>query len=496
MPDSLKILFVSAECVPFAKTGGLGDVAGALPVYLKKLGHEVSVVMPFYSFIDCEKYKITGVIDKMSVQMGHEQIICKVCKTFINNEVPVYFIDYVPYFGRSDIYHDNKFNDYEDNPIRFTFLSKAALQLCNELNYKPDIVHANDWHTAILPAYLKRIYKDDTLLGDAASVLTIHNIAYQGRYNRYYYSFTGIGEEEFTADKFECYNDVNLLKGGIFFADMVNTVSPGYASETRTSEGGYGLDSFLNKRGENYTGILNGVDYSQWDPENDSLIPFNYSPDNLKGKYACKNVLQKQLGLHQSNETPIIGIVSRLVEQKGFYILTECIEDIVNNMDTQFAILGAGDTRLEGYYGNLPERFPGRIGSFIGYSNELAHLIEAGSDFFLMPSIYEPCGLNQIYSLKYGTLPVVRATGGLNDTVENYNPINGDGTGFKFDEASGKAIYNTVKWALETYRERKFHFKKLIRKAMAQNYSWEKSAGEYVNLYFRALGKLKNNTTS
>ena len=198
------------------------------------------------------------------------------------------------------------------------------------------------------------------------------------------------------------------------------------------------------------------------------------------------------MGLHQSNETPIIGIVSRLVEQKGFYILTECIEDIVNNMDTQFAILGAGDTRLEGYYGNLPERFPGRIGSFIGYSNELAHLIEAGSDFFLMPSIYEPCGLNQIYSLKYGTLPVVRATGGLNDTVENYNPINGDGTGFKFDEASGKAIYNTVKWALETYRERKFHFKKLIRKAMAQNYSWEKSAGEYVNLYFRALGKLKN----
>ena len=234
MPDSLKILFVSAECVPFAKTGGLGDVAGALPVYLKKLGHEVSVVMPFYSFIDCEKYKITGVIDKMSVQMGPEQIICKVCKTFINNEVPVYFIDYEPYFGRSDIYHDNNFNDYQDNPIRFTFLSKAALQLCHELRYKTDIVHANDWHTAILPAYLKKIYKDDTLLGNAASVLTIHNIAYQGRYNRYYYSFTGIGEEEFTADKFECYNDVNLLKGGIFFADMVNTVSPGYASETRT----------------------------------------------------------------------------------------------------------------------------------------------------------------------------------------------------------------------------------------------------------------------
>ncbi len=462
-------------------------MAGALPGYLKKLGHEVNVVMPLYKLIDRKKYIITGVTDKMMVQMGDAQITCSVGKTINNAGVSVYFIAYEPYFGRPDIYHDDKFNDFQDNPLRFSFLSKAALQLCHFLNYKPHIIHANDWHTAILPAYLKRIYKDDPLLSHAASVLTIHNIAYQGRYGHEYFSFTGLGDEDFTPDKFECYNAVNLLKGGIQFADVVNTVSPGYASETRTSEGGYGLHDFLNGKGNNYTGILNGVDYSLWDPEYDKLIPSNYSADDLKGKSVCKKVLQKQFGLDRSGESPVIGIVSRLVEQKGFFILSECIADMVNNMDVQFAVLGAGDKRIEEYFGNLPEQYPGRIGSYIGYSNELAHLIEAGSDLFLMPSIYEPCGLNQIYSLKYGTLPIVRATGGLNDTVENYCQDTANGTGFKFHEASGAAIYNTVKWALETYRERRSHFNKLIRHAMGKFFSWEESAGQYVQLYYRAL---------
>jgi len=487
MRGLLNILLVSSECVPFAKTGGLGDVTGALPRFLQKLGHNIIVVIPLYSYIDSKKHDINVTIDKMNVKMGHEAINCSVHKTTIPENVPVYFIDYEPFFGRSNIYHDNYFNDYPDNPKRFSFLSKAALQLCHELSFIPDIVHANDWHTAILPAYLKKIYKDDPVFSNTASVLTIHNIAYQGKYDRYYYGYTGLGEEDFTPDIFECFNAVNFLKGGIHFADVVNTVSKGYASETKTSSGGYGLDPFLIRKGDNYVGILNGVDYSEWDPAKDTLIPANYSYYNIKGKSVCKSVLQQQLGLKQTDKIPVIGIISRLVEQKGLYILSECIEDIINNMDVQFAILGAGDNQLETYYGNLQKRFPGKTGSFIGYDNKLAHLIESGCDFFLMPSLSEPCGLNQIYSLKYGTLPIVRATGGLNDTIENYNQDTGEGTGFKFWEPSGKAIYNTVNWAMETYHDRKPHLQQLIKKAMEQNFSWEKSVIEYVNLYNRAI---------
>lgn len=487
MAGSLKILLVASECAPFAKTGGLGDVAGALPVFLKRLGHDVRIVIPKYSFIDSEKHNINLAIKSMSVRMGDEYIIFAVHQTTLSEDVPVYFIDYEPYFLRPGIYHDNNFNDYHDNPKRFTFLSRAALQLCHGLNFKPDIVHANDWHTAILPAYLKKIFNDDPLFTDTASVLTIHNIAYQGRYARYYYNYTGLGEEDFTPDKFECYNAINFLKGGIHYADMVNTVSKGYARETRSAPGGCGLDNLLNRKGQNYVGILNGVDYSLWDPGKDKLIPANYNISGMKGKSVCKKVLQKQLGLKQDNHTPVIGIISRLVEQKGFYILSECIEDIVKNMNVQFAILGAGDNHLETYYGNLPSQYPEKIGAYIGYSNELAHFIEAGCDLFLMPSISEPCGLNQIYSLKYGTLPVVRATGGLNDTVENYNQETGEGNGFKFWEAGSKAIYNTVVWALDTYFNRKSHFKRLVKNAMEQHFSWEESAGEYVKLYSRAI---------
>jgi starch synthase len=487
MANKLKILFVSAECYPFAKTGGLGDVTGALPRFLQESGNKVIIVIPMYSFIDSSRFDITNTIRGMKVQMGTELITCDVNKTTLRGGVPVYFIDYEPYFGRPNMYHDDYFIDYHDNPKRFTFLSKAALELCHELNFAPDIVHANDWHTAVLPAYLKRLYKDDALFTDTASVLTIHNIAYQGRYASYYYSYTGLWEEDFAPDKFECHYAINFLKGGIYFADMVNTVSKGYASETKTSLGGFGLDYFLNRKGDDYVGILNGVDYQEWDPAKDTLIPANYNYENIKGKSVCKRVLQRRLGLEEVNKTPVIGIIGRLVEQKGFYVLSECIEGILNNMDVQFAILGSGDSQLETFFYNLPQRYPGKAGSYIGFNDELAHLIEAGSDLFLMPSVYEPCGLNQIYSLKYGTLPIVRAIGGLNDTVENYNQDTGEGSGFKFLDLSGNAIYNTVYWALDTYRTRKHHFRKLVKNAMAQEFLWKDSAGEYVKLYMRAM---------
>jgi starch synthase len=487
MAHPLNILFVSAECVPFAKTGGLGDVTGSLPFYLRKKEHRVIIVMPQYSFIEVSKYGITTAIEKMNVRYGKGEITCRAGTTALPGNVSVYFIDYEPYFGRTNIYNDDNFIGYSDNPRRFAFLSLAALQLCRELNFLPDIVHSNDWHTALMPAFLKRTYRDDPFFSKTASVLTIHNIAYQGIYESSYYYETGLGAEDFTPDKFECYNAVNFLKGGIRFADMVNTVSISYAAEIKTPSGGYGLDHYLRTKGDDFEGILNGVDYSQWDPGIDALIPENYSSASPAGKAVCKRALQEQFGLNQVNTTPLIGIVSRLVDQKGFYILAECIEEILNTMDVQFAILGSGDNYLEDYYSGLDDRYKGITGTYIGYSNELAHLTEAGSDFLLMPSLSEPCGLTQIYALRYGTLPIVRATGGLNDTVENYNQETGNGTGFKFSEPSGKAIYNTVKWALETYNNRKAHFEKLIINAMEQNFSWDKSAEEYIQLYGRAI---------
>lgn len=489
--SGLNILVVSSECVPFAKTGGLGDVAGTLPIALKKLGHDVRIVMPKYGFIDSNKFKIKYHHGPMGVQMGNSVEWCTVHETTIGDGVPVYFIEFNLFFERGGIYHDSEFNDYLDNPKRFAFLSRAALQLCHDLDFKPDIVHANDWPTALLPAYLKVWHWNDPVLGNAASVLTIHNIAYQGIYPKSHYPYIGLGEQNFTWDKFECFGYVNFLKGGVVFADVVNTVSPSYAKETKTPEGGYGLAPYLTDRGDNYYGILNGADYAEWDPATDKMIPANYSADDLSGKKKCKKELQKRMDLVQDDTIPIVGVVARFVSQKGLDLLADRIVSMVHDMKVQFAILGHGDKGLEWYFGGLPARYGGKIGAFIGYNNELAHLIEAGCDFFLMPSLYEPCGLNQMYSMKYGTLPIVRATGGLDDSVENYDEKTGEGTGFKFYEPSAKAIYYTVGWAVSTYYDRKEHMKKMIKNAMARDFSWEKSAREYEKLYEKAIRNKK-----
>ena len=495
MAKSLKILIASSECAPFAKTGGLGDVVGSLPIFLKNLGHDVRIVIPKYSFIPEDKYSIKPAAEQMNVPMGNAVEQCGIFKTTLNDTVPVYLIEHELYYNRSGIYHDAEFNDYNDNPKRFAFLSKAAIELCRKLKFRPDIIHSNDWQTSVISAYMKKLYKDDLFLNNVASVLTIHNIAYQGRYSRYYYDYIGLPEDDYTPDKFECLGAVNLLKGGIHYADMINTVSRGYAEETRTPEGGYGMDGFLNTRGPDYVGILNGADYSEWDPAIDKHLPANYNVNDLQGKNICKKELQKKLGLKNSLKIPIIGIISRFVEQKGLYILSECIENIVNTMNVQFAILGTGDKQLEEFYGSLQKKHKGNIGCYIGYDNELAHLIEAGSDFFLMPSLYEPCGLNQIYSMKYGTLPIVRATGGLNETVTDYDPDTGEGTGFKFLEPTGDAIYNIVRLALLIYNNRKIHYNKLVQNAMKQHFTWEESAKEYEKLYSKAIKNHRQSIT-
>jgi starch synthase len=324
-------------------------------------------------------------------------------------------------------------------------------------------------------------------LGSAASVLTIHNVAYQGVYDKESYDYLGLRWENFSPGKFEDHGKVNFLKGGIVYADMVNTVSPTYARESRTPAGGYGLAPFLNDKGDNYWGILNGCDYEKWNPSTDKLIPANYSIDDLRGKDTCKQALQERMGIEVNPKIPVIGVVSRLVGQKGLDLLAQVMEKILNQMQVQFVILGSGEKDLEAFYALIPARHPGQVGTYIGYSDELSHWIEAGADFFIMPSIYEPCGLNQMYSLKYGTLPIVRATGGLDDTVQQYDEVTGTGTGFKFWEISGNAIFYTVGWAVSTYFDRPQHMRNMIRQAMQQDFSWEKSAAAYLGFYERAI---------
>jgi len=487
MSKPLKIVMIASECVPFIKTGGLADVVGALPKALRKLGHEVHVILPKYQKIDAERFGLKHLQDNLGVWMGEGQQ--EWCSVDIANleGVPVYFIESWKYFGREGIYNDANNRDYTDNARRFSFLSRAALQLCTDRGIKADIIHAHDWQSALVCAYQKVWHWNNPIIGSAATVLTIHNIQYQGLFGRDHYPYIGLRWENFTPDKFEDYGNINFLKGGIHFADMVNTVSPTYAYETLTSDLGKGMGPALHQKGDRYLGILNGVDYADWNPETDPFIPANYTRENRSGKETCKAELQRKFGIEVNPNIPIIGVVSRFANQKGLDLFYEAIHQTVNTMDIQYVVLGSGDKSLEEKYNQLPALYPGRVGSFIGYNNALAHQIEAGSDFFAMPSHFEPCGLNQMYSLRYGTLPIVRNTGGLADTVEQYNEQTGNGTGFKYQDNTPVAIANTIGWAVSTYYDRKDHLKQMTDRAMQRNFDWESSAAAYLEMYKRAI---------
>ena len=482
----MKIVMIASECVPYAKSGGLADVVGTLPKALSAIGQQVIVVLPKYAAIDTVHHRLKHFLSPLGVWMGDTEEWCAVYMAE-NEGFPVYFIESDKHFARFGLYHDEHFNDYPDNARRFGFLTRAGLQLCRDIGFSPDIVHVHDWQTALASAYLKIWHWNDPVLGKAASLLTIHNIAYQGVYDAFHYNYLGLQPGNFTSEKFEDHGRINFLKGGIVYADMVNTVSPTYARETRTPVGGAGLAPYLNNKGDKYIGILNGADYEKWNPALDHKIPAMYSSSDLFGKKVCKSELQRRFFLEANPEIPVIGVIGRLVPQKGLDLLAQVIEGIVRDMIVQFVILGAGDKGLEDYYGQLPARYPGRIGSYIGYNDEIAHWIEAGADFFLMPSLFEPCGLNQIYSLKYGTLPIVRATGGLDDTVQQYDEQTGSGTGFKFWDPHPAAIYYTVGWAVSTFYDRKHHIQQMILAAMAQDYSWERSARQYLLAYQTAI---------
>jgi starch synthase len=480
--QTLKILFVASECAPFAKTGGLGDVVGALPKSLKRMGHDVRILMPLYSCIDRAKYGIR--FDSSAcIHMGNrEEQWVGIYTALLDQEVTVWFVECERFFGRPGIYHES-WGEYGDNAFRFALLSKAALQICKDKNFVPEVMHCHDWQSALVAGYLKTWDRILSPLSNTASVLTIHNIGYQGVYHPSAFPYIGLGWEHFTADKMEDHGKMNLLKAGVFFADALTTVSPSHATELLDPIGGCGLAPYLNSRKADLFGILNGVDYDYWNPETDKLIPAKYSSSNLTGKHKCKLEVQKRFSLETKAEIPLFGIVSRFAQQKGFDLLREALPRALQNMAFQLVVLGNGDQHTEDFFKWLSSVFPGRVGAHIGFSNELSHWIEAGSDFFLMPSLYEPCGLNQMYSLKYGTLPIVRSTGGLNDTVENYNEQTGAGTGFKFLLPTAPALHDTIGWAISTWYDRPHHIEQLRKQAMSREFRWEDSAQKYLQVY-------------
>jgi starch synthase len=482
LPSSNKrILFVTSECTPLAQTGGLGDAVSGLSKALRKRGHDARIVMPLYQSIDRARHGITF-SRSCCVHFGRgEEVWVGIFEGRLDGEVPVWFVDYARYFDRPYIYDD------QEDCYRFGVLSKAALQVCKDTAWIPHIAHVHDWMTSMSAVFLKTWDRVLSPLSHTASVLTIHNIGYQGKFSPAVLPFYGLGGDYMSPDRFEDFGMINLLKAGIQYADAVTTVSPTYASEIRGPIGGMGLAPYLNNRSEHVFGIVNGVDTEVWNPVTDKHLPARYSRDNLAGKAACKRALQERFGLTVDPKIPLFAIISRFAPQKGFDLIRGALPQALRDMIMQVVVLGTGDPFTENFFRWLHGAFPKSANAHIGFLPELAHLIEAGSDFFLMPSLYEPCGLNQMYSSLYGALPIVRATGGLDDTVENYHEAAGTGTGFKFWEISGRALFYTIGWAVSTWYDRPHHYAAMRQQGMARDFTWESSARQYEHVYEHAL---------
>ncbi len=478
---------VTSEAVPFAKSGGLADVVTSLSIALHDLGADIRILMPYYSSI--MKTRIEPLDIELAVPLGIGEERARLFRTQLpRREVPVYLLANSHFYDREGIYGGKDNAAYPDNARRFTFLNRAAFDVCRELDWIPDVMHLHDWPVCLIPTYLKQ-----GLAGEGfektASVVTIHNIGYQGVFPKQDIYYTALGWDAVRDVDNPSDETMNLLRIGLRDGDALTTVSPTYAREIQTPEYGAGLERLLVSRRRDLVGVLNGIDYDEWNPEVDPLIPGQFSSDDLSGKDVDKETLQRNCGFSVDPEKPVIGIVSRLVDQKGFVELADpshgAIRSICSDMEVQFVVLGSGEPWCQRELELLDQDLP-NFRAVIGFDNGLAHLIEAGADFFLMPSRYEPCGLNQMYSLRYGTLPIVRRTGGLADTVEQYDQDTGNGTGFLFDDLSARTIYDVVGWAVWAWYNRKDHIHKMRRRAMNRRYSWEKSGRRYLEVYDRA----------
>ena len=478
---ALKILFVTPEVEPFVKVGGLADMVGALPADLAALGHDVRVVCPAYGSV-----KRIGdwraLPDPLGVDVGTEAHWARTWETVLpGTKVPAYFIENHEHFARPEVY-TGPWGAHGDNDRRFAFFCRGALALCQQLDWIPDVIHCHDWTTGLLPMMLNTTLRA-TPLGRIATVFSIHNLEYQGYVSPRVIEFARLPAGEFRRDALELGGMVNLMKAGLTHATKLSTVSPTYAGEIRTAAGGFGLDALLRFRAGDLTGILNGIDDHSWDPARDPALPANYSAANLAGKAACKARLQERFGLERDPGVPLFGVVSRLASQKGLDLLADALPWVMERMKVQLVLLGNGDAGLESIYREAAERWRGRCGVQIGFDGKLARLIQAGGDFFVMPSRTEPCGLTQMYAMRYGTLPIVRATGGLIDTVQNYVEGQAAGTGFVFHDATAGALSDTLGWACATYYDRPQEMAALQQRAMAQDFSWRASAPKYVELY-------------
>ena len=491
--DRLRIVLAASEAVPFSKTGGLADVSMALAKSLDGLGHSVTVIVPDYRQLRLAKREqLPAVTDsglRFSISMHGRYVPGGVNWTMLpDSGVKVLLVSQSDYFDRPQLYMEDG-QGYQDNCARFCFFSRAVMDVCQQMVLRPDIIHCNDWQTGLIPALLHSQFAGRPGFENAASVMTLHNMAFQGRFWSPDMPLTGMDGRYFNMHHMESWGDLNLLKTGISFADQITTVSPTYAQEVCTADGGEGLDSLLSYRSDDLAGILNGIDTSIWDPESDPHLPASYSAHNIDlGKGICKSGLQKRMGLPQRDRVPLFGMVSRMSDQKGFDLIEECASRLLFD-DIQIVFLGTGDPRYEDYLQHLAHEHPSKVAVYIGFDEGLAHQIEAGADGFLMPSRFEPCGLNQMYSLRYGTLPIVRRIGGLADSVVNVEPETlraGVATGFVFDDYTSPQLVETIERAVELYRQPHV-WQQVMKTGMSTDWSWKNSARYYVETYRRAL---------
>lgn len=491
--DKLRIVLAASEAVPFSKTGGLADVSTALAKALDAIGHDVTMIIPDYRQLRLAKQdQLPNIVDtglRFSLSMNGKYVHGSVNWAMLpGTTVKVLFVSQPDYFDRPELYMENG-EGYSDNCERYCFFSRAVLEVCRQMVLRPDIVHCNDWQTGLVPALLHSQYVSRPGFENAATVMTLHNMAYQGRFWHFDMPLTDMKWRYFNMYQMEMWGDLNLLKTGIAFADQITTVSPTYASEVCTPEGGEGLDGLLSNRRSDLTGILNGIDTDDWDPATDRHLPAHYSVSEPQpGKSLCKSHLQQRVGLPVEADVPLIGMVSRMSDQKGFDLLADCAARLLNH-NVQFCFLGTGDPRFESYLAELADHYPDKVATVIGFDESLAHQIEAGSDAFLMPSRFEPCGLNQMYSLRYGTLPIVRKVGGLADSVVDTNTETlqlGTATGFVFDDYSSDQMATTIERAVSFYRDTEA-WKKVMSHGMSCDWSWTTSARHYVETYHKAI---------
>jgi starch synthase len=474
----MRILFATSEVMPFSKTGGLADVSAALPAALAKQGHEVTIITPRYKCVDPGTHELHRKRQRLTVSIRGKPVHGSLLEGKTPAGVPVLFVDQPGYFDRDGLYGTHN-ADYPDNDERYAFFSRCVLESCVQLDLSPDIIHCNDWQTGPVPVLLEEDYRDRPVLNGCGVVFTIHNLGYQGLFPPDALMSLGLGWEMFTPSSLEFYGKLNYMKAGLVFADRITTVSRRYAEEIQTPAFGFGLDGVLRERASDLRGILNGVDYRLWDPSHDPHIAAPYSREDLSGKAKCKADLQQRMGLPQNPGLPLIGIVSRLTSQKGLDLFIDSAEELIK-LDAQWAFLGTGDGTIEQALIGINQRHPHRLSVHVGHNEELAHRIEAGADIFLMPSRYEPCGLNQIYSLRYGTLPVVHAVGGLYDTIDDVSE--GEGNGFLFSKPTGALLLECMKRALATFRDRE-RWIQVMNTAMAQDFSWDPPSRRYQALY-------------